>query len=476
MKRTYNYLLAICCLVAFTSISYAQQKGKSPANILIIIADDMSPTAGAYGDHTISTPGIDSLAKDGVLFKNSYCTASSCSPSRASILTGRFPHQLAEGGNLWGFLPVSYPNYTKILAEKGYRIGLEGKGWGPGNFKAAGYENNPAGPTGKTFEQFMSEQKDGEPFCFWIGSLDPHRTYDPELKNGVKFNENALKVPSWLPDNEVVRNDLKDYYAEVKRFDETIQKAIALLKEKGLYDQTLIIVTSDNGMPFPRAKANNYEVSTKIPLVIRWGKQFTNGKATDALVSLVDLAPTILQAAEATIPKQMTGKSLLPLLTTGKTEERFNVVFTERERHARVREHNIGYPVRAVRTRDFLYINNIMADRWPAGDPESTQRNGAYGDIDPGPTKKFIVDHQNDPALKNIVFWSLAKRPAIELYDLKKDPHQLKNLAGDLKYAKIENDLKAKLDNWRKQTADPLVNNKNDIFDTYPYYGEKEKL
>lgn len=467
--------LTLFLLLGFIFSSFGQNpKGTPKTNILLIIADDMSLNAGAYGDKTISTPGIDSLAKDGVLFKHAYCTASSCTPSRASILTGRYPHQLAEGGNLWGTLPVSYPTYTKILADNGYRIGLYGKGWGPGDFKVGGYKENPAGPEYKSFKEFIGGLKEDQPFCFWLGSLDPHRPYSPELKTTVKFDQRALKVPSWLPDNELVRNDLKDYYAEVKRFDQTVQEAIIFLKEKGLYDNTLIIVTSDNGRPFPRVKANNYDASTNIPLVMRWGKNFKNGKILKEFVSLMDLAPTILEATRLKIPEQMTAMSLLPLLTNGKKDVRFNSVFTERERHAKVRANNVGYPIRALRTKDYLYINNLIPERWPAGDPDNKETTGAYGDIDNGPTKQFMLLHKDDPALKKYLEWSIFKRPAIELYDLKKDPDQLNNLATDPKYAKIKVTLNKQLMDWRIKTSDPLLNVKTDVFDTHPYYGGKK--
>lgn len=464
-------LLAILLLLAPTLSAQ-----KKPVNILLIVADDMSLNAGAYGDNTISTPGIDSLAKDGVVFNHAYCTASSCTPSRASILTGRYPHQLMEGGNLKGTLSINYPNYTKLLAANGYHVGLEGKGWGPGDFTAGGYKENPAGPAFKNFEEFIASLKAGESFCFWIGSHDPHRPYFPNLKTKVKFDQNALKVPVWLPDNEIVREDLMDYYAEVKRFDKTVQKSIALLKEKGLYDNTLIIVVSDNGRPFPRIKANNYDFSTNIPLLMRWGKNFSNGKSLEEFVSLADLAPTILQAAEIKIPEQMTSKSLLPLLTEGKNDQRFNVVFTERERHANVRENNASYPIRAIRTKDYLYIQNLRPERWPAGDPnDKGTTTGAYGDVDNGPTKQFMLQKNNDPTFKKYYDWNFNKRPLVELYDLKKDPYQLNNVSSDPKYKNIKATLDKLLMKWRADTSDPLLNNKTDVFDTYPYFGSKKE-
>lgn len=434
----------------------------------------MSPTLGIYGDNVIKTPGIDNIAKDGITFEKAFCTASSCTPSRASILTGRYPHQLKEGANLYGPLPVSYPNYTMLLAEKGYSAGFTGKGWGPGNFETSGYKENPAGPRYDSFEQFMKQLPQNSPFCFWIGSTDPHRPYSPDLKKATQLNEKELKVPSWLPDNEKVREDLLDYYAEVKRFDETVEKAIALLKQNGKYENTLIIITSDNGSPFPRAKANAYDAGTTIPLVMRWGNHFANGSRLKELVSLVDLAPTILDVAGVKIPASVTGKSLYSLVTEGKTNARFNSVFIERERHANIRKNSLGYPIRAVRTKDFLYIQNLKPDRWPAGDPDVYVNPGPFGDIDDGFSKKFLIDNRNNEQYSKQVNWSLEKRPAEELYDLRKDPEALENVAGNKKYLKVKKQLQAQVTVWRKQTGDPALNSSNNIFDSYPYQDRKK--
>jgi len=439
-------------------------------NILLIIADDLSKTVPLYGDNTITTPGMDGVAKDGVVFERAYCTASSCTPSRASILTGQYPHQLTEGGNLHGTLPMKYANYARILAENGYRVGLQGKGWGPGDFEKGGYKENPAGKSYKSFENFMQNQPEDTPFCFWIGSHDPHRPYSPSLKVNLGIDSMRAKVPVWLPDSNVVRQDFLDYYAESKRFDQTIEKAIALLKEKGIYDQTLIVITSDNGMPFPRVKANAYDISTNMPLIMRWGGHFMKGKRTAEMVSFVDLAPTFLSAAGLEVPASMQGQSLLPLLETGKSKHPRTEIFSERERHAYVRTDNMGYPMRAIRTDRYLYINNLRADRWPAGNPENPESNRFYGDIDDGGTKKLMVENRDNPAYEMLSTWSLDKRPAEELYDLEKDPDQLKNLARDPGYAKVLQDLFRRLMKWRKETKDPVTDTE-EPFDNYPYYG-----
>lgn len=466
--------LSIIVLLLFTIQVSAQNRSNSRVNVLMIIADDMSLNAGIYGDHTIETPNIDSLGKDGVLFMNANCTASSCTPSRASMLTGRYPHQLEEGGNLWGSLPVKFSTYTKLLREKGYAIGLEGKGWGPGSYRAGGYSEDPAGKSYKGLKEFFEQVGPDKPFCFWVGSRDPHRPYESSLKSSTIIHENALQIPKWIPDNEEIRNDFRDYYAEVKRFDDRVGQCICLLKEKGLYDNTLIILSSDNGRPFPRTKANNYISSTNVPLIIRWGNHTNNGCIKQELISLVDLAPTILQATGVQPDQILSGGSLLPLLIEGKTDTRFDVVFTERERHAKVRAGNVSYPIRAIRTKDFLLINNLRPERWPAGDPESSESNGSFGDIDNGPTKNVIVDNRFNASYRNFARWNLEKRPFFELYDLMIDPGQLINLASNKKYANILKSLKSRLVEWRLQMKDPVGDSGPDVFDTYPYYTLKE--
>ncbi|MEJ7770122.1 MAG: sulfatase, partial [Chitinophagaceae bacterium] len=363
-------------------------------NILLIIADDMSLNAGVYGERSIKTPGIDGVAATGVVFNNAFCTASSCTPSRASILSGKYPHELQEGANLWSTFPSRFPNYTRTLETAGYTIGLTGKGWGPGQTHPGGYTINPAGPNFTSFEEFIMKLPGNAPFCFWIGPSDPHRPYEQGLKNQTEIDKTLIKVPGWLPDNEVVRGDMMDYLAEVKRFDQAVENAVKLLKEKGLFENTLIIITSDNGMPFPRAKANVYNSGSHIPLVMSWGNKFKKGKYYNELVSLADLAPTILEAASVKSSVPLSGSSLLPLLINNKPDERFNRVFLERERHANVRKDMQSYPVRAIRTRDYLYIENLRPERWPAGDPDYKVPPSPFGDIDNGPSKEYLVKNR----------------------------------------------------------------------------------
>lgn len=457
-------VLSVCC--------FAEREEKP--NILFVIADDWSfPHAGAYGDKVVRTPNIDEVARLGVLFTNAFTAAPSCTPSRAAILTGRYPHELEQGANLWGFLPKQFDNYTTILEQAGYYVGLNGKGWGPGNFQAGGYEHNPAGKSFKNFAAFLEERPDSKPFSFWFGSQNPHRPYESGAGAKSGLHPDQVVVPGWLPDVAEARNDILDYYYEVEQFDRQLGELLQLLKSTGEYEKTLIVITGDNGMPFPRAKANAYDAGARIPLIISMPGT-TPAMRVDDLVSLTDLAPTILELAGQTIPKEMSGESLWPLLTKGSAQTR-HAVFIERERHANVRNPELGYPVRAIRTKDYLYIRNYAPERWPAGDPELYHSVGPFGDVDDSPSKQFILNNRRDITVAPFFERGFAKRPAHELYDLRKDPDQLNNVAADPAYKEVLAVLKKQLNAWQTSTADPRGRKGAVNFDSYPYYGPPVK-
>jgi arylsulfatase A-like enzyme len=384
----------------------AQTAPAKRPNVVLIIADDWSfPHAGAYGDRTVSTPNFDRVAREGALFTHAFTAAPSCTPSRAALLTGQAPHRLEEGGNLHGFLPKSYAVYPDLLEESGYVVGFTGKGWGPGRFEPGGRSRNPAGPVFKSFDEFLQQRTGDRPFCYLFGSTDPHRPYDPGSGAQSGLRPDRLQMPAFLPDTSEVRNDLLDYYFEVQRFDRQIGQILEALERSGDLERTVIVVTSDNGMPFPRAKANVYDAGARVPLAIRW-PGVTRGRAIDSFVSLADVAPTLLDAAGLKPPAAMTGRTLTPLLR-GESQPGRDRVFVERERHANVRRGDLSYPVRAIRTADFLYIRNFRPDRWPAGDPQQYVAVGPFGDIDGGPSKSLLLDRQSDPgALRS------APRPA----------------------------------------------------------------
>lgn len=462
--------------LAVTPVDARAQASTRP-NILLFIADDWSyPHAGAYGDKVVKTPNFDRIAREGTLFTNAYCASPSCTPSRASLLTGRAVHQLAEGGNLWSFLPSKFAAYPDLLEASGYFVGHTRKGWGPGDFKAGGRTRNPAGPQFKDFTEFFRQAPKDKPFCFWFGTQDPHRPYEKDagLKAGLKPEH--VVVPPHLPDTPEVRRDILDYYYEVERLDRDLGDVIKTLEAAEQLDNTLIVVTADNGMPFPRAKANLYGFGTRVPLAARWPAKVKAGQIRNDFVVLTDLAPTFLDATGQQIPAELTGRSVMPLLA-GKQQAGRAQVFLERERHANVRRGDLSYPVRAVRTKDFLYLRNLRPDRWPAGDPELYFAVGPFGDIDDGPTKQLLLARRDDAVIGKFFALATAKRPAEELYDLRRDPGELHNVADKAAYASVKKQLRATLDKWMRETGDPRATTDDDRWDRYPYFGvraEKE--
>ncbi|WP_216650062.1 sulfatase [Lewinella sp. W8] len=428
----------------------------TPPNIVLFIADDWSyPHAGAYGNTTLRTPAFDALAAGGMLFTNAYCAAPSCAPSRASILTGRYPHQNGVAGNLWSEFPRELVTYTEELERAGYLVGHDQKGWAPGDWRTPGREHNPAGKRYANIREMLEGKEAGQPFCFWFGSSDPHRVYEPNLGVKTGLKPDSVKVPPFLPDLPCVRNDILDYFAEVERFDRHVGLVVELLRERGELENTLIVVTSDNGMPFPRAKANLYDAGSRMPFVVHWPARVPAGTRRDSYVSLAALAPTFLDAAGLAIPREMTHRSLLPqLLDEGYPG--FADVIIERERHAQVRADSGSYAMRGLRNDSFLYVRNYYPDRWPAGDPEVVRSVGAYGDVDNSIGKVLILRGVHPPG-DETDYYSLAfgKRPAEELYDLSTDPQQLRNVATLPGYADQLGILRERLNGRLTETGDP---------------------
>lgn len=441
-------------------LSWSTTFSQSTPNILFLIADDWSyPHAGVYGDPVVRTPTFDQLALEGALFHNAYTAAPSCSPSRASILTGRYPHQNDSGGNLWSEWPSQYPTYVEQLEQAGYFAGSTRKGWGPGDFRVSGLSHNPAGKYYPDFGKFLEERPEGAPFVFWFGSSDPHREYETNtgIQAGMKLEN--VRVPGFLPDLNCVRNDMLDYYFEVERFDRECGQLIRMLRERGELENTIVVMTSDNGMPFPRAKANLYDYGTRMPLAIRWPDRITPGTVITGFVNFIDFAPTFLEAAGITPGASVTGRSLRPLLE-GKPDTRDHV-FLERERHANVRRGDLSYPSRAIRTDQYLYIRNLMPERYPAGDPTVHQSVGQWGDVDNSITKYLIMAMENKTPSGQPDYFSLSFgiRPEEELYDVRNDPYQLNNLADDPGYQDEKTELRRRLEEWMKDTGDRRAEN-----------------
>ncbi len=463
MKSSGVLLLLLCAA--------APRAADERPNLLFCIADDWGwGHAGAYGDKVVKTAAFDRIAAEGALLTHAYCASPSCTPSRAAILMGQPIHRLDDTGNLWSRWPERLVPFTDLLEKSGYTVGLKGKGWGPGDFKLSGRTHNPAGPPAKSFDAFLKSVPDGRPFCFWFGSSDPHRAYDPGsgAKSGIPLD--AIQVPAWLPDTPQVRSDIADYYFEVQRFDRDVGELLAQLEASGRAKNTLVVITSDNGMPFPRAKTNLHDSGSRLPLAVRWPAKIRPGQRLDAFVSFADYAPTFLEAAGLPAPAEMTGRSLLPLLLQGDATGRERV-FIGRERHANVRRGDLSYPARALRTKDWLLILNGRPDAWPGGDPEKWKAVGPWGDCDGGPSKDEVL------AKPDAVFYRLAfaKRPARELYEIAADPHQLNNIAAQR--PEVAAKLEAELLEWLARTGDPRVKDgrfdgADERWDRYPYFGK----
>lgn len=446
----------------------AKASGKRP-NILFALADDWSwPFGSISGDKVLKTPAFDRIAREGVLFKNAFVAAPSCSPSRAAILTGQWHWRLDEAVNLWSTLPAKFPVYPDLLEEAGYHVGYTRKGWGPGSVTAGGRTRNGAGNSFKSFEAFMAARPTGKPFCFWFGSHQPHRSYKKGSGVASGMNLEDVRVPACLPDCQETRSDLCDYFLQVQSFDSQVGEVIKAIADADELDNTLVVISGDNGLPFPRCKSNLYDTGTNVPLAVRWPARVKGGRKVDDFVSLADLCPTFLEAAGLKALDCMTARSFMNLLTangSGQVDPKRDHVLTGMERHTPCREGKFGYPMRAIRTAEHLYIRNFTPDRWPAGDPE------AFRDIDGGPTKSYMVAHRDDPAVKPLFELACGKRPAEELYDLKTDPDQLKNVAADPAYAEILKKLSTALMAELKASGDPRLVGGAERIDTYRYYG-----
>lgn len=445
-------------------------------NILLVIADDQSwADAGAYGAKHVATPAFDRLAREGVLFRHSFCASPSCTPSRSAVLSGRHIWQVGEAGVLYGSIPPTLPLYPHLLEDTGYATGFTGKGWAPGDWKALGSTRHPCGKEynehrhsepvrrgiepgdyAANFRQFLQEKPAGKPFCFWLGCKEPHRIYDEGsgLRLGKKLED--AQVPEFLPDTPAVRSDLLDYYLEIEWYDQQLARTLKVLEESGQLENTLIVATSDNGMPFPRAKVNLYDWGVRMPLVVRWGDKLKPGSVVNDLVSHTDLAPTFLDAAGVPRPAGIAGKSLLPLLM-GQADSGREQVFTAMERHTMCRPNGETYPMRSIRTRDFLYIRNFAPDRWPTGGDFSSSNNTTHGDIDGAPTKDALFEPKTQAQFPQQVALCVGKRRAEELYDVASDKGQTRNLATDARYAAQLGELRERLESYLKQTGDPRM-------------------
>ncbi|MBM1104542.1 sulfatase [Aurantibacter crassamenti] len=503
------------------------QEQKRP-NILFAISDDQSFFHTSFeGSNFVNTPAFDRVAREGVYFSNCYAGSPGCAPSRSSIITGRHHWQNEQSGQHASAWLKKFVPFTDLIQNNGYSIGRTGKGIGPFQYaenaedslwrktNAAGIEHSTilyneddderfAKGISKTnyfenFKYFVENSTADKPFFFWYGGKEPHRTYEKGSWKKMSKKLADVDVPEFLPDNEEIRGDLLDYAVEIEWFDFHLQRMLEYLEKIGELENTIVIVTADNGMPFPRAKANSYEYGVHVPLAIRYPKEFPQNKTIKNPISFIDIAPTILEITN-TSPQGMlpiTGNSMLDILKAKKVDAIENAVFSGRERHSSSRHLNWGYPQRAIRKGDYLFIWNIESDRWPAGAPQkfdpndSTQllpihgldknkrfiADGAYTDIDDCPTKTYLIENFDNETTQTYFEWAVSKRPEYELYNVLEDPSCLKNLAGKPEFDTIETDLNKQLVRELKNTNDPrIVGPDTAVFDSYKRYSRMRRF
>lgn len=463
-------------------------------NILFCIADDASyQHFSANGCSWVQTPAYDRVAREGLRFARAYTPNAKCAPSRAAVLTGRNSWQLEAAGDHGGFYPTGYRTFMEALGANGYVTGFTGKGWGPGDpGKVAGKPRLLTGPAfsgikttpptpnisaidyAANLADFMKKKPAGQPFCFWFGAHEPHREY--QYGSGVKVGHKSLaqieRVPSHWPDTATVRNDMLDYALEVEYFDQQLGRMLDLLQQAGELENTIIIVTSDNGMAFPRAKGTTYELSLHMPLAIRWAAGIAQpGRTVQDYVSFIDIAPTLLEVAGLSAasagmePTQ--GRSLSGILQNKhgeKIEPGREALIVGQERHDLGRPNDVGYPARGLFLDGFLYVHNFEPSRWPMCDPIT-----GYLNTDGGPTKTEILA-QNRKGI-NHALWVLNfdRKPAEELYDLNRDPDCVFNLAADPAFMARREAMQARLFAELRSQRDPRMAGNGAIFDEYPH-------
>ncbi len=525
-------LLALLFGLASVPVLCAAE-GKRP-NILFAFADDWGRYASAYakldGPGTINdvvrTPNFDRVAAEGVLFRRAFVSAPSCTPCRSALLSGQHFWRTGRGAILQGAIwDGSQPAYPLLLGNAGYHLGETFKVWSPGTpvdapygagkhaFEKSGGRFNQFSQNvtkmvaeGKpieaakqvlydevlgNFDAFLAARQADQPFCYWFGPTNVHRKWvkgSGKALWGIEPDALKGKLPPFLPDVPEVREDLADYLGEAQAFDAALGVLLKRLEEVGELDNTLIVVSGDHGPPgFPHGKCNLYDFGSSVSLAIRWGGA-KGGRVVDDLVSLTDLAPTFLELGGVAIPEQMTGRSLVDVLKSeksGQVDPRRTAVFIGRERHVEnARADFMPYPQRAIRTHDFLYIINFKPERWPLGDPYGLEGDNppsaaaltentraSLPDEDAGPTKAWLVGVRNDPQWKSHFEWVYGKRPREELYDLKADPQQTKNIAADPAYAEARSKLEEQLLAELKQTGDPRLVDDGKFFETPPLSG-----
>ncbi|MDA7915972.1 sulfatase [Verrucomicrobia bacterium] len=429
--------------IIVTLFTWATQAAQRP-NIVFFIADDVSQEDfGCYGHPTIKTPNVDALAAQGMRFDNAYLTISSCSPSRCSIITGRYPHNTGAP-ELHTKLPEDQIRFPELLREAGYHTVLSGKNHMFGNKDRAFDKITGGGGPGKEEDwvQHVQDRPKGKPFFFWFAASDAHRDWTLN-EDAPEYKNEDVVVPPYLVDTEVTRKDLASYYHEVSRYDHFIGLVTAELKKQGVLKNTMIVVAADNGRPFPRCKARLYDSGIKTPWVVHYPKMIKTPSVSKSLVSVIDLSATCLELAGIEKPECIQGQSFVPILKDSQTSIR-DMVFSEQNWHV-YKNHS-----RLVRFGDFVYIKNNFPNQ-PNLSYESDNKFPAGQELwEAHATGKTTPDQQQ-------VFANPC--PSEELYKVSKDSNQFTNLAGKSEHLKTLKQARMLLSNWTEQTGDTIPEN-----------------
>lgn len=463
---------------------------EAPPNFVIFITDDESwLERSAYGWSKIPTPHFDRVAKDGVLFTHAYTSAPSCAPSRAALLTGRNFWELEEGAFIQAWLPGKFAVLPDLMEGGGYSAGYTGKGWGPGVLPESGRKRNPAGAAynsvrrkvsegginpidyAANFEMFLDVRPEGKPFWFWVGCTEPHspcaKGNDKKLAERYGVNLADVKVPEFLPDTPGVRRSRANMLYEVCHADEDLGRILKILEGRGQVENTLVIVTSDNGTQILRSKTNLYDWGVRMPLAMMWPARIKPGRRVDDFVNFIDFAPTILQAAGLVVPPEMSGRSLLDILASdvsGKVDPTRSWTAAGLEWHGEFEPVNLA--ARMIRDGRYQYIINYgtgprreisVEKELPDSEYERTSETGSEIDL--------IEKHPGHPAVKKFIPLLQAARPREELYDCQEDPWELNNLADSPEHAAIKGRLRAQIETYGRQTKDPRFTGGMEIFE-----------
>ncbi|MCG8525380.1 MAG: sulfatase [Opitutales bacterium] len=510
MKKS---LLIVTILAGLTlSVSAKEQP-----NILFLFADDWGRYAGVYRDYdqagisdVIATPTIDRLARDGVMFTNAFFPVPSCTPCRGAIMTGQYFWRNGRaaflGGGDWGPTPglwEAIPKFPNILEYLGYHVGYAGKigvDWWEAHHKTMQphqhytkngrkFMNFSQNVSGKpdieaakqeiydevlaNFRDFLGAVKtEDQPWFFWFGPYNVHRSWikgsGKELW-GIDPDDLEGKMPADWPDVHEVREDLADYLGEIMAFDAMCKVLLDELKRLGIENNTLVVATGDNGIPgFPRAKRNMYDKGIAAPLIARWPSDVHGRRVITDFVNIFDLAPTFIEAAGGTPPESMDARSLMPQLTnghSGRIDPNRDHIITGRERHV------VPYPMRAIRTEEYLYVRNYQLENRPKlpDEPPEELPSDLTRQMDGGPTKEYLFENWRDPDVWALVKLAFDRRAPEELYDLRKDPDQLVNLADAPTYADVKADLSDRLFEVMKAGEDDRIHPGESKYDRPPY-------